>query len=235
MQDYIIIIPSYNEQPYIATLIDYLIEDLAIQVTDEEPLIIIADGGSSDGTQEIIKTYASKYASVKYLYNPGKLQSCAINLAVATYADKAKYLIRLDVHADYPPGYVSVLVQEAQDKQADAVVVSMDTQAKSSMQAVIATAQNSVLGNGGSGHRNNLIEGCWIDHGHHALMAVKAFRKVKGYDESFSHNEDAELDHRLIQAENKIWLTAKTNIIYYPRDSLFGIIQTVSGLWRWTI
>ncbi|NRA16442.1 MAG: glycosyltransferase family 2 protein [Oceanospirillaceae bacterium] len=227
--DYIVIIPCYNEQPYIATLIDYLIDDLAIRVIDEEPLLIIVDGGSFDGTQEIIKSYSSKYASVRYLYNPGKLQSCAMNLAVNTYAAKAKYLIRLDVHADYPAGYISTLLQEVQDNNADSVVVSMDTQAKNSMQAVIATAQNSVLGNGGSGHRNNLTVGGWIDHGHHALMAVEAFRKVGGYDESFSHNEDAELDHRLIMAEYKIWLTAKTNIIYYPRETLLTLFKQYKG------
>ena len=40
-------------------------------------------------------------------------------------------------------------------------------------------------------------EGHWADHGHHALMRISAFRAVGGYDESFSHNEDAELDYRL--------------------------------------
>ena len=31
-------------------------------------------------------------------------------------------------------------------------------------------------------------------------MRIAAFRGVGGYDESFSHNEDAELDYRLRQA-----------------------------------
>jgi NADH:ubiquinone oxidoreductase subunit 5 (subunit L)/multisubunit Na+/H+ antiporter MnhA subunit len=37
----------------------------------------------------------------------------------------------------------------------------------------------------------------WIDHGHHALFKTTAFLAAGGYDESFSHNEDAEFDARL--------------------------------------
>ena len=41
-------------------------------------------------------------------------------------------------------------------------------------------------------------------------MRIAAFRAVGGYDESFSHNEDAELDYRLRQAGYRIWMTDKT-------------------------
>jgi len=50
-------------------------------------------------------------------------------------------------------------------------------------------------------------------------MRVDAFKKINGYDESFSHNEDAEFDMRLRKAGFKIWLTDKTYIIYHPRTS----------------
>ena len=59
-----------------------------------------------------------------------------------------------------------------------------------------------------------------MDHGHHALMDVNAFRLVGGYDESFSHNEDAELDFRLIAAGFRIYLCAGADITYYPRKNL---------------
>jgi succinoglycan biosynthesis protein ExoA len=50
-------------------------------------------------------------------------------------------------------------------------------------------------------------------------MDVNAFRFVGGYDESFSHNEDAELDCRLITAGFRIYLCAGADITYYPRKS----------------
>ena len=68
-------------------------------------------------------------------------------------------------------------------------------------------------------------EGKWVDHAHHALMRIAAFNAVGGYDETFTHNEDGELDTRLTQAGFRIWLTAKTSHIYYPRADPFALFR----------
>jgi succinoglycan biosynthesis protein ExoA len=120
---------------------------------------------------------------------------------------------------DYPPDFCATLLSEAEKSQAASVVVAMNTVGVTPFQRAVAAAQNSRLGNGGSPHRRGDGNGKWVDHGHHALMRVDAFRAVGGYDETFSHNEDAELDHRLSQAGHRIWLTAKTALTYYPRSS----------------
>ena len=72
-------------------------------------------------------------------------------------------------------------------------------------------------------------KGHWTDHGHHALMRVAAFRAVGGYDESFSHNEDAELDYRLRAAGYRIWMTDKTFMVYYPRASVPAFSANISA------
>ena len=84
--------------------------------------------------------------------------------------------------------------------KADSVVVSMNAEGSACLQRAAAAAQNSLLGNGGSSHRIR-SDGRWVDHGHHALMTTAAFKAVGGYDEAFSHNEDAELDVRLTKAD----------------------------------
>jgi succinoglycan biosynthesis protein ExoA len=116
------------------------------------------------------------------------------------------------------------LIAEARLTGADSVVVSMDTRGENAFQSAVAAAQNSVLGTGGSAHRL-AGEGRWVDHGHHALFSLNAYRTVGGYDESFSHNEDAELDLRLSQLGGRIWLTDKARIGYYPRS-------TPGALWQ---
>jgi succinoglycan biosynthesis protein ExoA len=68
-----------------------------------------------------------------------------------------------------------------------------------------------------------------VDHGHHALMSIGAFNDVGGYDESFSHNEDAELDHRLRAAGYRIWLSGKAAMTYFPRNSLVGLFRQYLG------
>ena len=57
-----------------------------------------------------------------------------------------------------------------------------------------------------------------MEHGHHAAFDRKAFLAVGGYDESFTHNEDAELDIRLRKSGAKIWLCSELGIAYFPRD-----------------
>lgn len=209
------VIPCLNEEAHIGDLVRSLIADnkgLSLH-------IVVADGGSTDSTVEIVEALVAEHEQVSYLHNPKKIQSAAINLAVETYGDEAEWMIRLDAHAGYPADYCRVLTEEAKAQpEAGSIVVAMDTVGKAGFQKAVAAAQNSKLGNGGSAHRSADSEGQWVDHGHHALMRIDAFRAVGGYDESFSHNEDAELDVRLRAAGHKIWLTGKTVLTYYPRD-----------------
>jgi len=217
----LIIIPCLNEEEFIETLVKNLIED----IKDMDAKIVIADGGSIDKTAEIAQSLEEEFTNVKYLHNPKMIQGAAINLAVQKYGDEAQYLIRIDAHADYPISFCQALLEEAHEKDADSVVVSMNTLGELGFQKAAAAAQNSKLGNGGSAHRNISEDGQWVDHGHHALMSIKAFRAVGGYDENFSHNEDAELDIRLTKAGYKIWLTTKTDMVYYPRSAAIPLFK----------
>ena len=56
-------------------------------------------------------------------------------------------------------------------------------------------------------------------------MRTATFRAVGGYDPSFSHNEDAELDLRLTAAGGKIWLTSDVNLAYFPRDAPLALLR----------
>lgn len=213
MNRVLIVIPCLNEEAYL----EKLVEQLLATTQQFDRKIVIADGESTDGTLRIARMLSEKYPEVAYIHNTKRLQSAAVNLAVAIFGDHYDYLIRIDAHSDYPENYCDTLVSDAIQKQAQSVVVSMDTIGKSGFQKAVAAAQNSKLGNGGSAHRNTNSEGKWVEHGHHALMSIVAFRSIGGYDETFSHNEDAELDYRLSQAGHKIWLTGQTGLTYYPR------------------
>jgi succinoglycan biosynthesis protein ExoA len=114
---------------------------------------------------------------------------------------------------------------------AESVVVSMTARGVTCFQKAAAAAQNSRLGNGGSAHRR-LAEGRFVDHGHHALMNINAYRSVGGYDETFTHNEDAELDARLIAAGYRIYLCPGADITYYPRTSLTSLFRQYRNFGR---
>jgi succinoglycan biosynthesis protein ExoA len=223
----IIIIPCLNEAAHIEGLLDHL-RPAALRLG---AIIVVADGGSTDGTVDIVQRIARDDANVIWLHNPKSIQSAAVNLAVSRFGDGVEYLIRIDAHGGYPEDYCDRLLEEARATGADSVVVSMETVGAGIVQRAAAAAQNSKLGTGGSRHRH-AAAGQWIDHGHHALMRIAAFTAVGGYDETFSHNEDAELDHRLRKAGYRIWLTAKTRMTYYPRSTFGGLYLQYLGYGR---
>jgi succinoglycan biosynthesis protein ExoA len=65
----------------------------------------------------------------------------------------------------------------------------------------------------------------YVDHGHHAAFDRRAFLSIGGYDESFTHNEDAEFDIRLVQSGKKIWLCSDLGITYFPRKSFIALAR----------
>lgn len=216
----LIVIPCLNEARHIGPLLAKLLP----YAQREKAQIVVADGGSSDGTIGIVEKIAKGTPEVELLRNPARLQSAGVNLAVDRFGAEATWLIRIDAHADYPADYCEALIAQAMTTGADSVVVSMRAEGQGLVQTLAAEAQNSPIGNGGSAHRM-VSHGKWVDHGHHALMRISAFRAVGGYDESFGHNEDAELDVRLTRAGYRIWLTGKTEVVYYPRTSLQALAK----------
>lgn len=217
----LITIPCLNEEAHIEPLVRALVADCR----DLPAMIVIADGGSADRTAAIAGALADEFENVFYLHNPGRIQSAAVNLAVETFGRGADWLIRIDAHCGYPDDYCRTVLEEARATNADSVTVAMETVGKRVFQRAVAAAQNSKLGNGGSAHRRANGQGRWVDHGHHALMRLEAFRAVGGYDESFSHNEDAELDIRLGKAGYKIWLTGRVAPLYYPRAAALPLFR----------
>ena len=216
----LVVIPTLNEAPHIAGVID-AVSGFAGR---GGALVVVADGGSRDRTCEIVQARMAQAPWLRLIDNPARLQSAAVNLAVETFGTGCDALIRLDAHSAYPADYCDILLAEAQATGAESVVVTMHAVGAAGLQAAIAAAQNSRFGNGAAAHRN-ATAGAWVEHGHHALIRLAAFREVGGYDPRFSHNEDAELDHRLRAKGARIWLTARTGLEYFPRATLGGLIR----------
>lgn len=206
------IVPTLNEGRNIARILRTLLRDR------KRGLIVVADGGSEDDTRAIVTQMSRGHPQIILLDNPDRIQSAGINRAVERYGRGHRWLVRIDAHCDYPGNYVSRLLEAARQTGAQSVVVSMETDGRHGFVAGVAAAQNSPLGTGGSAHRS-ATQGQFVDHGHHALMQIEAFRRVGGYCENMTCNEDAELDTRLRKSGARIWLEPSARIQYHPRQN----------------
>lgn len=213
-----IVIPVLNEAAHIAACL----ADLAAQAGDAE--ILVLDGGSSDGTQAIVAARAVADPRIRLVHNPKRLQAAAMNLGARIAAPDVTILLRADAHAFYPAGFVARCAEALRAQGATSVVVPMRTVGASPLQRAIASVQNSRLGNGGSAHRAGGVSG-FVDHGHHAAFDRAFFRAIGGYDETFSHNEDAEHDVRAHKAGGRVWMCREAAIDYFPRTRLWPLAR----------
>lgn len=212
------VIPCLNEVAHLAGLLHRLLDDPANQ------RIVVADGGSTDGSRAKVRQIAASEPRIVLMDNPAGVQSAGINLAVMTYGADATWIARIDAHGHYPDRYVSRLIGSARAHAADAVVVRLETYAESGFARGVAAAQNSRLGTGGAAHRSGAAAGP-VEHGHHALMRRASFIEAGGYCENMVCNEDAELDLRMLAIGARIWLEPDLPVTYFPR-------REPRSLWR---
>ncbi len=217
----LIVIPTLNEARTIETVLGSLSQDLPQQA---QATFVVCDGGSTDGTVGIVERIAKQRTDVHLLHNPRRIQSAAVNLAAKTFGRDADILVRCDAHAVYPTGFVRQLAESLERTGADAIVVPMDSVGTACLQNAAAWVSDTPVGSGGSAHRGGRQSG-YVDHGHHAAFRMASFRRAGGYDESFTHNEDAELDCRQRALGSKLYLDADIRLEYHPRANF-------SGLWR---
>lgn len=221
LRNILVVIPTLNEAKGIQSVIARLLEDLPV---DADVKVVVMDGGSTDGTVALVEAMAANEPRLQVHPNPKRIQSAAVNLAVHTFGRDAQVLIRCDAHAVYPRGFVRELLESLRRTGADAVVVPMDSSGETCLQRAVAWVSDTPLGSGGSAHRGGRQSG-FIDHGHHAAFLMSSFTRAGGYDETFSHNEDAELDCRQRALGSRIYLDAEIRLGYHPRG-------TVRSLWR---
>jgi succinoglycan biosynthesis protein ExoA len=213
IREILIVVPTLNEVRGIEAVVDALRQGWPANL---QGTLVVADGGSSDGTVELVQRMAASRPWLRLLANPQRIQSAAVNLAARTLGQNAQVLVRCDAHAVYPGDFVARLLQSLEQTGADAVVVPMDSVGEGCFQRAVAWVSDSRVGSGGSAHRGGRRSG-YVDHGHHAAFRMESFLRAGGYDESFTHNEDAELDCRQRKLGSRLYLDADIRLQYHPR------------------
>jgi succinoglycan biosynthesis protein ExoA len=215
-----IAMPALNEEHYVAQAIASVLP----RSSEIDYELLVVDGGSTDRTCAIVREMAACNPRIRLISNNRRVQAAAVNLAAAMANPRARYFVRADCHARYPDGFVERCIKHLAAGRGRSVVVPMRAEGATCLQRAIAAAQNSRLGNGGSAHRLPGRSG-FVDHGHHAAFDLATFRQLGGYDETFSHNEDAEFDLRLARSGHRVYLDGDLAVTYFPRKDLVSLAR----------
>jgi succinoglycan biosynthesis protein ExoA len=223
----LVAIPTLNEAAHIEATLTALMQD---DPDMAQVQIVVADGGSTDATREIVQSCSARWPNITLIDNPDKLQAAAINRVVRDHAGPDhRILVRVDAHAAYPARYVLDVADALLTRDVAGLATVMDSQGENCFQRGAAMAMETKLGSGGSGHRGGTVSG-YVDHGHHAGFLLAAFNAAGGYDTGFVANEDAELDYRIRLAGGRIWLDAGIRLGYVMRAAPMGLARQY---WRY--
>lgn len=209
-----VIVPTLNEENYIANLL----ESLKSQ-TFQDFEVIVADGNSKDKTVKIAKRYKAKVVV-------GGSQSAGRNNGAR--AAKGDILVFMDADITLKKNFLKNSLREFKDKKADIACCYFDINGLSLPMKLVYQTWNR-----GKYLRSHTP----LPDGAGQCMWVKAgvFKRLKGFDEKMRISEDVELIHRAVAKGYKFAMLNthfKPSPRRYENVSIWRVIlgSTLGGL-----
>jgi lipopolysaccharide/colanic/teichoic acid biosynthesis glycosyltransferase/GT2 family glycosyltransferase len=217
-----VIIPARSEQEFIEPCLGSVLKfELPSGV---EMVIYVVDGRSEDRTREIVCGLAQQHPNIQLLDNPGKLQSCGLNLAIQI--GNGEYILRLDAHATYPPDYLSLCLATMERTGADNVGGVCITQpgGRSYGATLVQALTTHRIGVGNASYRLLAEEGP-ADTVPFGFFKREVFGKIGYFDERLVRCQDYELNRRITASGGRIWLNPAIRVYYYNQASFLAFLR----------
>ena len=222
-----VIVPCLNEKNFIQNFLD----NINLQILDFKIEVIVSDGGSDDGTIEILESFKSNRFLYRYILHNDKFVSHSLNRAIAI--SYGSIVIRMDVHTQYHAYYISNCVNVLQSHPVQCVGGPWRACYKNFFQESIALAFQSKLSSGGALSRDLKYKG-YVDTVYLGCWYKSDLIKFGLFDVNLVRNQDDELCHRIRSLGGHIFQDPSIISYYYPRSNLVKLFQQYFqyGYWR---
>lgn len=224
-----VVVPCLNERRFVERSLRSLLDG---HFPAAEMEVLVVDGGSTDGTREILCRLAAADERLRLYENACGATPAALNVGIG--AARGQIIVRADAHTFYPPDYVEVLVRTLVQSGADLVGCRADTTASGDdwLARTIAVAAGGRFATGSpfrsrsrSGDVDTVPFGCW---------RRRLFDAVGLFDERLLRNQDNEHASRILRAGGRVHLTTETRVAVVVRGSLDELWRHAidSGMWN---
>jgi glycosyltransferase involved in cell wall biosynthesis len=212
-----VLLPTLNERGFVRDCIASLLAQQGCEIDE----ILVVDGGSTDGTRDIVEGLGPP---VRLVHNPGVTAAAAMNLGLAEARNDL--VVRADAHTQYAPDYVERSLTALDRSGADWVGGPMVPVGANVFGRAVAAVTSSPFGIG-PGRFHYATETTDVETVYLGTFDRRIVFEVGGYDEVELQwaAEDQELAFRLRRAGRRIHLDPAIRSWYVPRDS-------AKALWR---
>lgn len=212
-----VVLPTLQERRFI----EGCLRSLCAQDDPRIVEILVVDGGSDDGTREVVQAWGGK---VRLVHNAGVTAAAAMNVGLAEA--RGSVIVRADAHTTYDPDYCRRSVDALLDTGAAVVGGPMRPVGDTPFGEAVAAVTTSPLGIG-PGRFHYAEEAGEVDTVYLGAFFKETVLAAGGYDAVGIQwaAEDQELNFRIRQQGGRIWLDPSIHSTYVPRS-------TPSALWR---
>ncbi len=227
-----VIIPCYQEEKFIGQCLDSLLKN---DYPVERMEILVMDGGSTDGTRDIVLQYKSRYPFIKILDNREKFQTFAMNKGIKE--SSGEIIIRCDAHSSYNKSYISKsvlrLLEDSLVGNAGGVWVNAPS-GRTTASLAIAYSLECPLCVGPNRYRTGINKTCFVDTVPFGAWRREVFEEAGLFDEELLIAEDFEFNLRLRKSGYKILLDPEIKSYYCPRESFGELFKMMFryGYWK---
>lgn len=225
-----IIIPCRNEEKFISSCLDSIIEN---DYPKERLEALIVDGMSNDGTREIVNKYSKEYPYIKLLENPKKIFSSAMNMGIRNA--EGEFIMIMSGHSTFDKGYIRKCVEYLDKYEADNVggVLRIIPRSNTLVSKSIALSLSHFFGSGNAYAKIGTKEPRWVDTAAFGCYRKDIFKKIGLFNENLLRSADMDFNVRLRKLGGKILLAPELFINYYadPNFKSFWKHNFADGVW----
>ncbi len=225
-----VVLPVLNEVRDLGLLLD--------QLRGQEPPpggfeVLVADGGSTDGTRELVEARRDGFPGLRLLDNPGRRSGPGRNVGAA--AARGGLVLFLDGHCSLPRKDYLVRMVELFDSTGAGCLCRpqpLVPRSEAGWAGRIARARHSAFGHNPRSDIYRHRPGFTDPRSAGAAYRAGILRELEGYDERFDACEDVEFNHRAARAGHRAYLHPDLAVEYRPRQDPGALFRQMFGYGR---